>query len=87
VPPALRGRVFGLLAAVAWAAIPLGLLASGALLERLGLRATVLLLGGAYLATVATMAVLPALRDLGGGGGGTITAETRRREERMTNDG
>jgi MFS family permease len=64
VPLALRGRVFGLITAIAWAAIPLGLLASGALLDRLGLRATVLLLGGAYLATVVAMALLPALRDL-----------------------
>ncbi|MGN6672716.1 MAG: MFS transporter [Thermomicrobiales bacterium] len=64
IPVALRGRVFGLITAIAYMAIPLGLLVTGFLLDRIGLRATVLLTACCYLATTLSMAIIPAFRDL-----------------------
>jgi MFS family permease len=64
IPVALRGRVFGLITAIAYMAIPLGLLVTGYLLDRIGLRATVLLTACCYLATTLSMALIPAFRAL-----------------------
>ncbi|TQJ00708.1 MFS transporter [Amycolatopsis cihanbeyliensis] len=50
VPVALRGRVFGALYTGAIAAMPLGALLAGALLDWIGLRPAVLVLGGICLA-------------------------------------
>ncbi|QFU90610.1 MFS transporter [Amycolatopsis sp. YIM 10] len=49
VAPGLRGRVFGAISSVALAAMPLGNLVAGVLLDAAGLRTALLALGGAYL--------------------------------------
>jgi MFS family permease len=64
VPAGMRGRVFGLTQAVAWVAIPFGVLVAGAAIEAIGLRATLLVSGGAYLAITVGARFSPALRDL-----------------------
>ncbi len=65
VPTALRGRVFGALTAVGFVVTPLGLALGGYLLERIGLRATLLAIAACYLTVTLSMLVNPALRDLG----------------------
>lgn len=64
VPAALRGRVFGVTTAVAFATMPLGALAGGPLLGAVGLRGTLLLIGGAYVAATLSMAFSPAIRAI-----------------------
>lgn len=64
IPAALRGRVFGAIAAVANVATPLGILAASAAIERAGLQVTLLGLA-ALLSAVAVQAFAnPALRAL-----------------------
>lgn len=63
-PPGLRGRVFGTLQAISMAAAPAGLLGAGLLLERLGLRPTLLVLAAAFLAVALWALGNAALRDL-----------------------
>ncbi len=55
VPPHMRGRVFGLTHAFAWMAMPLGVLLAGVLVEFVGLRATLLGAGVAYVITALTI--------------------------------
>ncbi len=43
IPPELRGRVFGMMTAMMFAASPLGLLIAGVGIDAVGLRATLLL--------------------------------------------
>jgi predicted MFS family arabinose efflux permease len=50
VPRHLQARVLGVLRATSWAGMPLGGLAGGLLIARLGLRGGLLLVGGVYLA-------------------------------------
>lgn len=57
VPAGLRARVYGLIQAGAWAAVPIGALLGGFGVERLGLRPTLLTLGLAYLAITLTPAL------------------------------
>jgi MFS family permease len=64
VPAGMRGRVFGVTQAAAWVAIPLGVLVAGAVIEAIGLRATLLLSGAAYLAITVGARFSSALRDL-----------------------
>jgi MFS family permease len=64
VPSELRGRVFGAVRAGAWAAIPLGILVGGALVETIGVSATFLAIGVAYAATVGYGFFNPAFREL-----------------------
>lgn len=49
VPAGLRARVYGLIQAGAWAAVPIGALVGGFGVDRLGLRLTLLTLGISYL--------------------------------------
>ena len=56
VPPAMRARVYGLLGAGVTAGIPLGTFASGFVVNWLGLRATLFVMGAIYLA--ATLSIL-----------------------------
>ncbi len=63
-PPHLRGRVFGTFSALATAGSPLGMLAGGFALEGLGLRATLVAMGAAYLAVGTGMLFVPALRGM-----------------------
>jgi predicted MFS family arabinose efflux permease len=50
VPTELRGRVFGAVRAGAWAAIPLGVLVSGVVVDAIGIAATFFAIGACYLA-------------------------------------
>jgi MFS family permease len=63
-PPALRGRVFGLLLASGLAAAPLGALLVGAALAIIGLRSTLLALAAVYLAITFAVPINPAFRAL-----------------------
>ena len=64
VPANMRGRVFGVIGAVAWAALPLGILLGGFFIEWVGLRTALILIGIAYLAATLTLWFIPALRDM-----------------------
>ena len=64
VPDGMRGRVFGVTQAMAWVAMPLGVLVAGPLIEGLGLRTTLLVSFGLYLAVTVGARFLPSLRDL-----------------------
>jgi MFS family permease len=64
VPDGMRGRVFGVTQAMAWVAMPLGVLVAGPLIESLGLRTTLLVSFALYLAVTVGARFLPSLRDL-----------------------
>lgn len=52
-PPEMRGRVFGAVVAIAWTAMPLGMALSGIAVERVGSRATLQIIGIAFVVLVA----------------------------------
>ena len=62
VPERLRARVFGAVTAGVMAGAPLGALLGAGLVETVGLRATLLAVGGAYLACTLSPLVVPAWR-------------------------
>jgi MFS family permease len=64
VPDTMRGRVFGVTQAAAWVAMPLGVLVAGPLIDLLGLRATLLGSGAAYLAVTGAARFSRSLRGL-----------------------
>ena len=64
VPPHMRGRVFGLTHAFAWMAMPLGVLLAGVLVEFVGLRATMIGAGSAYLLTALTIWINRAMKEM-----------------------
>lgn len=64
VPAAMRGRVFGMVTAGAFAAMPLGVLLAGVVLDRLGLRTTLLAIGAFYVLTTLSLVVNPAIREM-----------------------
>lgn len=64
VPASMRGRVFGMVTAGAYSAMPLGVLAAGFMLESVGLRATLLSVGVCYVLTTTTLIVNPAIREM-----------------------
>jgi MFS family permease len=64
VPDGLRGRVFGVVSASAWLAMPLGVLIAGPAIELVGLRVSLLATGGLYLGVVIVAMWLPALAGL-----------------------
>jgi MFS family permease len=64
VPPHMRGRVFGVGAAGSYAAIPLGALLGGVLVEAVGIEATLLAIGACYLAVTGFGLVNPAFREM-----------------------
>jgi MFS family permease len=64
VPPALRGRVFGAMRAMAWSAMPLGVLAGGFAIEAFGVGATFAIMAASYLAATVSLAVNPAVRRM-----------------------
>jgi MFS family permease len=64
VPANLRGRVFGAITAIAWLAIPLGMLIGGYLLDRFGLRVVLIGMAACYLAATVSMLFIPALREM-----------------------
>jgi len=59
VPRHLQARVLGAVGATAWAGIPVGSLAGGALTEALGVRAALMIAGTAYLITTAAPFLFP----------------------------
>lgn len=54
VPVGMRARVFGLVGAGCWAAMPLGALSAGIAVERVGLTGTLVAIGAAYLLVTLT---------------------------------
>ena len=64
VPAALRGRVFGAITAIAWLAMPVGVLAGGLLLELFGVRATIAGIATCFVAATLSLLFLPALRGM-----------------------
>jgi MFS family permease len=64
IPPYMRGRVFGVITAGAWAAMPLGMLLGGVLTEQLGVQTVLILLGVIYLAVTLSMAFIPEMRQM-----------------------
>ena len=64
IPRHMRARVFGLLGVAFIGAAPVGALAAGALTEAIGLRPTLLLAGGLYVAILLVPTLHPAWRDL-----------------------
>lgn len=64
IPSYMRGRVFGVITAGAWAAMPLGMLLGGVLTEQLGVQIMLILLGATYLAVTLSMAFIPAMRQM-----------------------
>ena len=64
IPEDKRGCVFGVLTAIAWIAMPLGALTGGVLVEAIGLRPSLLVIGGAYLLTTLSMRVTRGITQL-----------------------
>lgn len=64
VPKEMRGRVFGVITAVAFAGAPLGLIMGGFLVEGFGLFPTILGMGLCYLAVTLSMFFNPALNGM-----------------------
>ncbi len=64
VPAEMRGRVGGMIIAIALVAAPLGMLLAGLLVERLGLTMTLLLIAGCYLLVTLGQIFTPALREM-----------------------
>jgi MFS family permease len=64
VPAGYRGRVFGTITAIAWMAMPLGMLAGGYLLDRLGLRPTLAIVAACYLTATVSMLFSATLHEM-----------------------
>lgn len=64
VPAELRGRVSGILIAIALVAAPLGMLLAGFLVEHLGLAQSLFLIAGCYLLVTLSQIFTPALREM-----------------------
>jgi MFS family permease len=64
IPPELRGRVFGVVTALAWIAIPAGRLAAGFMIESVGLIPTIVAIASAYVAVTLGMFLMPVLRQM-----------------------
>jgi MFS family permease len=72
VPARLQARVLGALGATAWAGIPFGALAGGALVDHLGLQGALMAAGGAYLVTTLAPFVFPVWREMDRRPGATL---------------
>ncbi len=75
ISPALRSRVFGILAAGSLAGTPVGAVLGGVAVEHLGLTTALLVFGGAYLLATLPPAVLPVWRQLDATRGTLDTAD------------
>jgi MFS family permease len=64
VPPHMRGRVFGVGTAGSYAAIPLGALVGGVVVELIGIQTTLAAIGVCYLAVTGYGLVNPAFREM-----------------------
>lgn len=63
-PERMLGRVLGVLNAIAMAAVPLGMLFAGYLLEGVGIRLTVIGIAACYLLVTLSMFLNPSLREM-----------------------
>lgn len=63
VPTRMRGRVFGATRASAWAAIPLGILLGGVVVETFGVAATLLSIGVCYVVVTGYGFFNPAFKE------------------------
>jgi MFS family permease len=63
-PPRMRGRVVGAIIGIAWGAMPLGVLAGGLMVERIGIRPSLAVTGTLYVLTALSLIVNPGVRDL-----------------------
>ncbi|MDQ6873955.1 MAG: MFS transporter [Actinomycetota bacterium] len=64
IPEPLQGRVFGVVTAGSFAAIPFGALGAGYLIGLFGLRSSLLLVGTAYLVVTLSPLVFPSWREM-----------------------
>lgn len=64
VPASMRGRVLGAVRAGAWAAVPLGILLGGAVVDAVGVAPTLLGIGVCYVAVILAGFANPAFREL-----------------------
>jgi MFS family permease len=76
IPAELRGRVFGVLTALSWIAIPAGRLGAGFLIEGIGLIPTLVTVACAYVAVTMGMFLMPALRQMNAPSPILVTATT-----------
>lgn len=63
-PADMRGRIFGMIQALAWLTMPLGMLAAGLALEQFGLRVTIAGVAIGFVGTTLTLLVNPSLHEL-----------------------
>lgn len=63
-PASMRGRMFGMITAIAWVAMPLGMLVSGLLIQFTGLRTTLVLIAASFALITLGVLVNPTLRSL-----------------------
>lgn len=63
-PPRMRGRVVGAITAIAWGAMPLGVLAGGYLVEAIAIRPALAVIGSIYVLTALSLIFNPGVREL-----------------------
>ncbi len=63
-PADMRGRTFGMITAIAWIAMPLGMLVSGILIQLVGLRTNLILIATSFAVITVGVVVNPTLRSL-----------------------
>jgi MFS family permease len=63
-PPRMRGRVVGAIMGIAWGAMPLGVLAGGYMVETIGIRPSLAIVGTFYVVTALSLIANPGVRDL-----------------------
>lgn len=64
VPAEMMGRVFGATTSLAFAAMPIGVLGGGFVVQWLGLQTTLAIIAGGYVLTTLTFLVNPAMREM-----------------------
>ena len=64
IPVDMRGRVFGLITAAVWSAMPLGVLLGGVFTDLIGVRGILATVGVVYLVTTLSIAFIPAMRQM-----------------------
>lgn len=64
IPPEMRGRVFGIVTAAAWVAMPLSELAAGFLVNSLGTLPVIIGCGVIYVAATVSMLLMPSMREM-----------------------
>ncbi len=63
-PAEMRGRTFGMITAIAWIAMPLGMLVSGILIQFAGLRVNLILIAASFALVTVGVVANPILRSL-----------------------